>query len=203
MAYSIEVRETITAGGKSASSRSAVSGDGSVAKEVSVPAAKVGQLTTRTDDNTGVITMTSGHGFATSDKLDVYWSGGRRLGMTATVATNAVTVDGGSGDNLPANLAAVTAMKPVEEPVVFDGDDVLGIEMYSDVAGTLSIVDDEDAVSLSKQIGGGTAQSERSYIWMPSRDPVNPLAAVDIAKFRFSHGDSTKAALMRIYFVTT
>lgn len=203
MAYSIEVRETITAGGKSSTSRSVVTGDGNVGKEISVAPAKTGSLSTRTDNDTGVLTMANGHGFVTSDKVDVYWSGGRRLGMTATVSGNAVTVDGGSGANLPVLTTAVTAMKPVEEPVVFSGDNVLGIEMSSDAAGTISIVDDEAAVAVSKQIGGETASSERAYVWMPSRDPVNPLSGVTTSLFRFSHGSATKTAVMRCQFITT
>lgn len=67
------------------------------------------QLTTRTDNDTGVITIVGGNrGLTTSETLNVYWSGGSRTGMTITNVTGAtVTVDGGSGDNLPNNLTLV------------------------------------------------------------------------------------------------
>lgn len=65
-----------------------------------------GQLTTRTDDDTGVVTVISdsndGHGITTSSTVDVYWQSGQRIGMSVSAVTNkAVTVDGGAGDALP------------------------------------------------------------------------------------------------------
>jgi len=83
-----------------------------------------GALTTRTDNDTGVVTLSTGHGIATSDVVDVYWSGGVRYGMTATVAGNLVTVDGGAGDNLPVLSTTITAVaKQVEmNPLDLDGD---------------------------------------------------------------------------------
>lgn len=83
-----------------------------------------GSLTTRTDDDTGVVTLSTGHGIETADVVDVYWSGGMRYGMTATVSGVEITVDGGAGDNLPAEDTAITAV--VEQTtweINFDGDD--------------------------------------------------------------------------------
>ncbi len=65
-----------------------------------------GQLTTRTDADTGVVTVISdsdtGHGITTSSTVDVYWQSGQRIGMSVTAVTaKAVTVDGGAGDDLP------------------------------------------------------------------------------------------------------
>lgn len=201
MSFTLSVNETISLNGNSIISRGSVTADGCLAKGISVPAAKVGQLTTRTDANTGVLTMVSGHGFATSDKLDVYWSGGRRLGMDATVATNAVTVDGGAGDDLPTNLTNVTAMVPVEEALAIDGDDIVGIEVYSDVSGHINIADASDASLLAKELGGSANDSVKAYVWYATRDPVNPLAGEAVAKVFFSHGDSSKAANMRVSYL--
>ena len=84
-----------------------------------------GSLTTRTDNDTGVVTLATGHGIQTNDVVDVYWAGGVRYGMTATVATNAVTVDGGAGDNLPDALTTITAVvEQIDWEMDFDGDDV-------------------------------------------------------------------------------
>ena len=89
-----------------------------------------GTLGTRTDDDTGVVTLSTGHGIATSDVVDVYWSGGVRYGMTATVSTNDVTVDGGSGDVLPAqDTATMTVVEQIDWEINFDGDDaqIIGV----------------------------------------------------------------------------
>ena len=93
-------------------------------------AAQTGTLTTRTDDDTGVATLSTGHGIETADVVDVYWSGGVRYGMDATVATNAITVDGGAGDALPVQDTAVTVVVQTDWEMDFDGDDVQIIGVF-------------------------------------------------------------------------
>jgi len=83
-----------------------------------------GTLSTRTDNDTGIVTLATGHGIETADVVDVYWVGGIRYGMDATVAANAVTVDGGAGDNLPAEDFAIAAVVEQSDwEINFDGDD--------------------------------------------------------------------------------
>lgn len=76
-----------------------------------------GELTTRTDDNTGVITVVSasngGHGITTSETVAVFFddgtTSGEIKGMPVSAVTNkAITVDGGSGEVLPAVNSLVT-----------------------------------------------------------------------------------------------
>lgn len=73
-----------------------------------------GTLTTRTDNDTGVITIPAvgtpavNHGFALNDVVTVTGGGATRSGMSVTAFTaTTITVDGGTGDALP---AAGTAM---------------------------------------------------------------------------------------------
>ncbi len=70
-----------------------------------------GPLTTRTDNDTGAVTLSAGHGFITGDKIDIAWSGGSRKDMDATVAGNVVSLDGGTGDNLPIESTTLTLSK--------------------------------------------------------------------------------------------
>jgi len=109
-----------------------VSHVGNVVVEQAIPAiaaAQTGTLTTRTDADTGVATLSTGHGIETGDVVDVYFAAGVRYGMDATVATNAVTVDGGAGDDLPDQDDAVTVVVQTAVEVNFDGDDaqIIGI----------------------------------------------------------------------------
>lgn len=61
-----------------------------------------GTLTTRTDNDTGVITLGSDHQVVVGDVVNVSWNGGSRTGMAVTNVTNgAVTVDTGTGTVLP------------------------------------------------------------------------------------------------------
>jgi len=70
--------------------------DGQTSHEVQVPAAKTGTLTTRTTDTTGTLTMQTGHGFVQNDKIDLYWTGGRRYNVVVgTVAGDSVPISGG------------------------------------------------------------------------------------------------------------
>lgn len=168
--------------------------DSGVDTEPTVPAAKAGTLTTRTDNDTGVLTMASGHGFLTNDKVDVFWEGGSRRNMTATVATNAVTVDGGAGDNLPAASTVVTAMKPVERDLAFNGSDVVAVGVYCPVSGWVVFLDGSDAVVHDYQIlpTGGT-----SRMWAEGGAGTNPLDGELVAKVLFSHADATQARTMK------
>ncbi len=120
-----------------------------------LPAGKAGTLTGRTDNDTGIATLSTGHGIISSDKVDVYWDGGRRYNMTATVATNAVTIDGGSGDNLPTNSppTAVVVVKRVRVNVAIDGDELSLLAVQLSIAapnstakGQIAFYDDGDAL---------------------------------------------------------
>jgi hypothetical protein len=96
---------------------------GSIALEDTLSAAKSGTLTTRTDDNTGTLTMAGGHGFTDGQIIDIYWSGGVQRSVTVgTVATNSVPIDSGIGDNLPADETAITAVVQKSMNLAIDGD---------------------------------------------------------------------------------
>lgn len=103
---------------------------GSIALEDTLSAAKSGALTTRSDDNTGTLTMADGHGFTDGQIIDVYWSGGvQRNVVIGTVATNSVPIDSGVGDNLPADETAITAVVQKSINLAIDGDetDILAV----------------------------------------------------------------------------
>lgn len=109
-----------------------------------------GSLTTRTDDDTGVITVSGGaRGLTTSDTVDVYWSGGSCLGMSITgVTSTEITVDSGEGDVLPAES---TAMYVVPASNVF---------LLPDKRGRVSVgKDDMGGTAASRVTDSGTGNS--------------------------------------------
>lgn len=112
--------------------------------DITLPAAKAGTLSTRTDNDTGVVTVASGHGVTTSNLVDVYWitgSTGRRYGMTVTGTTGTtISIDGGSGDNLPTALDAVTIAPQVVINTTIDGDNI-------NILGLMAFVPDSTATS--------------------------------------------------------
>lgn len=158
-----------------------------------IPAAKDGDLTTRTDDDTGVVTFDSGHGFATNNVIDLFWSGGQRRAMTATVAGDAVTLDGGSGDVLPVVNTAVTGMVPTEIPFVVDGNTVEVLSLYSPRPGFIAFEDDlsaeiNTAIYTFDAAGGQIALEPGG---------TNPLANTTTSVVKFSHNDSSQSRVMK------
>lgn len=101
--------------------------EGGITQEVTLPAAQAGSLTTRTDDNTGTITMSDGaHTIETGDVVDVYWDGGVQYSVSVgTVSGTSVPIDLGVGDNLPAQDTAVKIVPQKTVNVAIDGDNLV------------------------------------------------------------------------------
>jgi hypothetical protein len=96
---------------------------GTIALEDTLNTAKAGTLSTRTDNNTGTLTLGSGHGITDGQIIDVYWSGGvQRTVTVGTVSGTSVPIDGGIGDNLPTAATAITACVQKAINLAIDGD---------------------------------------------------------------------------------
>ena len=46
----------------------------------------------------GAVNLPAGHGLV-NGKFDAFWTGGKRYGLDGTINGNALTLDGGAGDN--------------------------------------------------------------------------------------------------------
>ena len=132
------------------------SGDGGGTVEIAVPRGYAGTLSTRTDDETGTLTLADGHGISTSQVIDLYWDGGSRRNITVgTVAGNSVPIgadNSGDGDDLPTENTEIVASSRVEFNAAIDGDEVslFAMQMYYPTGATetavshLSLEDDDD-----------------------------------------------------------
>lgn len=173
------------------------SADGELTQTPSVPAAKTGALTTRTDANTGTLTMDTGHGITTGAKISIFWTGGSRSNVTVgTVSGDSVPFDLGSGDDLPADETDVTAMVGVERTFAVEGDDIVSLGSFCPVSGWVEYLDGSDAVLLAEQILPNLGNGK---VWTAgvTHTGANPLAGDTVAKVRFTHDDSTQAQTMR------
>lgn len=161
--------------------------EGAFSLDPTLAAAKTGTLTTRTDNDTGTLTMADGHGITTGAKLDVYWDGGARYNMTVgTVATNSVPIDGGSGDNLPASSTAITAMVPTSLALAFNGEDATTLAMQCKKARCVVSVFEDTTLSKAFVLDSG-----QLVVWTSSDPLTNPLDGLDaITTIHFSHEDS-------------
>lgn len=176
-----------------------VDGDNGGLGQPTVTAALPGVLTTRTDANTGVVTADggSGHGVATSDKVDVYWDGGRRRNMTATVAGAAITLDGGAGDDLPVVNTEVTFKEPQVETHAFDGDDCLGFGVNAPDYPTTVVFQQADGTEIfAVELDGSD-----SYVWSSESAVTNPLAGVNVGQISYSHGSTEGSSVVSAAYV--
>lgn len=195
MSMSVPLSKSITIGGKSFSDKQTLEGDAVLVVDVSIPAAKTGQLTTRTDNDTGTLTLEASHGVTTGALLHIFWiaSGVQKRTVcpaVGTVSGVSVPIDNCTGDVLPANLTNVTVMVPTVEAMVFEGDDAQTIAMFceSDM-GTIILEND-----LTRTFDLG----DQAYVWHEGQGDANPIAGDSIATVTFSHGDSTAAMAMRV-----
>jgi hypothetical protein len=170
--------------------------DGNAAWTPSVAVGNAGTLSTRTDNDTGVVTLSAGHGILTNDKVDVFWSGGRRYGMTATVNVNAVTVDLGSGDNLPALNTAVVVCKRQVVNAAFDPDDMAVLLVTANRRVSIVFVDAGGATLLALDLGAGEC-----CLWWTNSGIARPMSGNPVAAIWASNGDATAAADITIAVV--
>lgn len=194
MPSNLAISRTAAIGGQQYTDDQSVAADVTINPSPSIPAAKTGTLSTRTDSDTGILTMAAGHGITTGALLDVYWSGGSRVGMTVgTVATNSVPIDGGSGDSLPVVTTAVTAAVPHAEVVTFTGSNAVAIAVRAgNAAGTFHITA-ADGTTIFYTIRRAALTS---YVWNSNDGVTNPVAGDAVGKILFSHADAFAAQTM-------
>lgn len=150
----------------------------------SIAAGNAGTLSGRTDNDTGVATLATGHGIQSGDKVDVFWTGGRRYGMTASVNVNAVIVDLGTGDNLPALNAAVVVCKRQVVNAAFDPDDVTVLLVTATRRASIVFVDSTGATLLALDLGIGEC-----CLWWANSGIARPMAGNPVAAVWVGNGD--------------
>jgi len=171
---------TQVVGGKTnESSQQAITVDDTVELTNTLPAANAGDLTTRTDADTGVVTADSSeHGITGSDTVNVFWADGVRYGMDVSdVTDDAITVDGGSGDDLPVQDTAVFIAAQVSIAAGWDGDDMSVIDVLADARAH---VDMQDSSGTSLKAVELSADVSWRWITGTGTTPItgNPVAAI-------------------------
>lgn len=134
MSFDLTVLKQFALAGKNFSHQQTLSKGGMEGVEQLIPVAQAGTLSTRTDANTGILTMDSeDHGIETGNKIDLYWDGGSRRGVTVgTVDGDSVPIDLGAGDNLPDEDTVVQAAVVQVYEVSINGDDVVALVAAAD-----------------------------------------------------------------------
>lgn len=178
--------------------------DAGIALDVSVPKGYAGTLSTRTDNETGTLTLSSGHAITTGMIVDLYWSGGKRTGITVgTVSVNSVPIgadDSGSGNNLPSQDTVIVASERIPFNIALDGDavSILGLQMkYNNSTETAEsraiFVDSADDVIATIDL---TANEARVYDIEAGDD--NPFTGDPITDAFVSNASSSYDATLKI-----
>jgi hypothetical protein len=174
--------------------QSEVSAEAVQSRSVTLAAAKTGNLTTRTDANTGTLTMDGGHGITTGARIDIYFEGGCQRGVTVgTVSVNSVPFDSGVGDDLPDDESEVTVMVCDEEAHAITGDNAKAVLVYGPARSTVVFAESDDTEVLGVTIPAGGA-----FHWFDGCGLDNPLASGTITKIFLTHGDSAASQEVRV-----
>ena len=175
-----------------------ITGSGITVRDPSVPAAKTGQLTTRTNDTDGVITMDSGHGMTTSDIIAVFWSDGsggydRRYRVDTAVSTDEVTISNGAGDDLPVVNTNVIAMEMVTEDFAITGDNLDALAAYCQATAGVAVFLNSTTIHAVADFGLNNA-----YQWDSNGGVTNPVAGDTLTDVSVAHMNTSSAITIRV-----
>lgn len=205
MSASLQIGVNHQAGGKSFAMQKTIVGGACLIREekINLPLAKVGVLSTRTDNDTGVFTL-AGHGLAVGNRIDVYWDiagvKGHRRGMkVSAVAGNDVTFgtaagDVGLGDNLPAAASIITLARQMMFDLDFTGDNLLALLVYADVRSIITLTLEDD----TEQTFWHLPDTAMAMEWFKTSGIANPVVGDAISKVYFSHSDPATQREVRI-----
>jgi hypothetical protein len=203
MSIASKIANQNSVGNLSFIARKTVNGNAAVIQSQQIAAAQAGTLTTRTDADTGVITMdASGHTITVTPTVAVYWTDATsgltkcRRGMTVSdVSGDEVTIDGGSGDDLPALSTAVMVAIEVSMNADVTGDDVKAVFCHTAAYGQFIFADNSGTELLVIELGAGYV-----YQWQLGNGTDNPVAGDSIGQVLVSHNGST-AQTMKVAVV--
>jgi len=166
-----------------------------------VPALNSGAMST--DGESRIATLTTGHTIGDATTVDVYWAAGARIGCTAAVAVNAVTLTGGAGDSLPADLTVVTLCTQipiVDLPIIATNLEWLAI-VYSNPSdtGAKASLDMHDAAGTELQVDlvHYTELGGCSTVYNVAGGDANPIDG-DVITDGFTSHDSASAGKLYI-----
>lgn len=177
-------------GGQSLSNSITRSEEQSSVITVDMAAAKAGTLSTRTDDNTGILTVASGHGITTSDLVTVFWNGGLRSGMTVTGTTSTtISIDAGAGDNLPTASTVITVSIQSSNSAVIDGDSLVTYIATCTNRVHVNFVDGSSGSIVAYDIPAGEGRYFATGMGL-----TNALAGETVETIKVSNGSASTAS---------
>lgn len=158
----------------------------------------------KTDANTAACNLPSGHGYSNGN-FDVFWteSGVQkvRYGVAGTISTNALSLDGGTGDDFPATATSgVVVCRQVTVNVTLDGDNLslagMCMEYTDSTATSVGHLTFKDAAS--DEIFAKTTVANVPYPFDITGGQSNPMTGDVIANCYATNGSTTANATLKI-----
>ena len=195
MTLQAQIRSTIEIAGISLTSVTTRTAVAAIPAQTPTLAAGLGgTLTTRTDDDTGILTMASAeHGITDADTIDLFWDGGVRYGLTVTLVDGAaVSIDVGAGDVLPLidPPPAIVAGVRAEYDCDFDGDLVKMIVAQCPRRAHIEFLTNADVSILGQELPAAEA-----FAWASDSGHANLLTGDPVGKIQVSCGETTGGVL--------
>jgi hypothetical protein len=205
MSVTVTYSINVSGGGLSMAASIVRSGSAPIGLSETLAAAKTGTLSTRTDDDTGTLTMAGGHAIVDSQEIDIYWEGGALLGATVgTVAGNSVPFDGGTGV-LPAQTTPVTVFVRQIANVYIDGDNakLVSVQLRTAnpqlrTAGTVEVYDADDTLIETLSLTTNVPQ-----VYDIEGGSANPFSGAPITYIVFSHAGSVTTEVYQLQIIGT
>lgn len=198
MSFTFTKSSSFSFGSVAGSEVASVESEMAVQASITVAAGKPGTLTTRTDNDTGTLTMETGHGIITGDTIDLYWDGGQRRNVTVgTVATNSVPIDLGEGDNLPVATTEIIACVVTEQPFIAEGDDLKAI-VANFTGGDGTSKCQVTFMDGSTVVGSAVLTPPYGYSWYTGSGITNPLAGDSVTGIQLSNGSETQSVVIGV-----
>ncbi len=196
----------LSAGENSISENTVVTADTANPLQVDIPVALVGELTTRTDDDTGIITLVADHGITTADFVDLYDATTGELlrkdvDITAADSTT-ISINVGTGSNLPVvNTDLIVGKQvPFLPTILPDTIKLFGIQLKIPGATTKGRVCFKDASPAVAGSGDGDINlvANAGQIFNVEGGADNPLAGDPVVTGVVSQANTTLPAVLQI-----
>lgn len=158
-----------------------------------------GTLSTRTDVDTGVLTVETGHGITDADTVSVFFDDGSRYGMTVSSTTaTTISVDLGTGDDFPAEASEIVVSVEAEHDIPITGDNLIVLAIGCSNRSSIEFLSAAPASLLRYDM---VAKEGRN--WVKGMDVTNPLAGDTVASILLANGGTTAAQFSVATLVNT
>ena len=176
--------------------------------EITLPPGQPVTSWVKTDADTAACNLSPGHG-QTNGKFDVYWSESGvakvRYGVDGTIATNALSLDGGVGDAFPASATAgIVVCKQLAIVMPIDGDNIKLIGIFlkntTDPAGRghLDLQDAGNASIKAMSLVDVSVNGGFAHVYNIAAGDANGFSGNLITQGKASNSSTTAAATLYV-----